>query len=111
MTTWPVETSCPPDVSDFVNFCIAANERMKGSGSVMVTCWCVNVIVGVNIVFQFFFSDGVTASGLFTAMSYNMQQMKTNGICDVCTSVRTVRRHCPQFVNDNVSKQQRRENY
>ncbi|XP_068893062.1 receptor-type tyrosine-protein phosphatase kappa-like isoform X6 [Tenebrio molitor] len=83
MTTWPAETACPPDVSDFVNFCIAANERMKGSGSVMVTC-----------------CDGVTASGLFTAMSYNMEQMKTNGICDVCTSVRTVRRHCPQFVND-----------
>jgi protein tyrosine phosphatase len=83
MKTWPAETACPPHVSDFVNFCIAANERMKGFGSVMVTC-----------------CDGVTASGLFTAMSYNMEQMKTNGMCDVCTSVRTVRRHCPQFVND-----------
>jgi hypothetical protein len=83
MKMWPAKTSCPPNVSDFVNFCIAANDRMKGSGSVMVTC-----------------CDGVTASGLFTAMSYNMEQMKTNGMCDVCTSVRTVRRHCPQFVND-----------
>ncbi|XP_068897747.1 receptor-type tyrosine-protein phosphatase U-like isoform X5 [Tenebrio molitor] len=83
MTTWSAKTSCPLDVSDFVNFCIAANDRMKGSGSVMVTC-----------------CDGVTASGLFTAMSYNMELMKTNGMCDVCTSVRTVRRHCPQFVND-----------
>jgi hypothetical protein len=83
MKTWPAKTSCPPDVSEFVNFCIAANERMKGSRSVMVTC-----------------CDGVTASGLFTAMSYSMQQIKTNGMCDVCTSVRTVRRHCPQFVND-----------
>jgi hypothetical protein len=55
MTTWPAETSCPPDVSDFVNFCIAANERMKGFGSVMVTCWCVKLIVGVNVVFQFLF--------------------------------------------------------
>ncbi|KAH0817189.1 hypothetical protein GEV33_005601 [Tenebrio molitor] len=70
MKTWPAKTSCPPDLSDFVNFCIAANERMKESRLVMVTC-----------------CDGVTASGLFTAMSYNMQQMKTNGMCDVCTSV------------------------
>jgi hypothetical protein len=53
--------------------------------------------------FLFFCSDGVTASGLFTAMSYNMQQMKTNGMCDVYTSVRTVRRHCSQFVNDKVN--------
>ncbi|XP_068914489.1 receptor-type tyrosine-protein phosphatase alpha-like isoform X2 [Tenebrio molitor] len=83
MKTWPAKISCPPGLSDFVNFCIAANERMKESKLVMVTC-----------------CDGVTASGLFTAMSYNMQQMKTNGMCDVCTSVRTVRRHCPQFVND-----------
>jgi hypothetical protein len=83
MKTWPAETSCPQDVSDFVNFFNVANEKMKGSGSVMVTC-----------------CDGVTASGLFTAMSYNMEQMKTNGMCDVCTSIRTVRRHCPQFVND-----------
>jgi protein tyrosine phosphatase len=83
MKTWPAKTSCPPDLSDFVNFCIAANERMKKSRLVMVTC-----------------CDGVTASGLFTAMFYNIQQMKTNGMCDVCTSVRTVRRHCPQFVND-----------
>jgi hypothetical protein len=60
-------------------------------------------------IFIYFLSDGVTASGLFTAMFYNMQQMKTNGMCDVCTSVRTVRRHCPQFVNDKVSKQQQRE--
>jgi protein tyrosine phosphatase len=55
MKTWPAKTSCPPDVSDFVNFCIVANERMKGSGSVMVTCWCVRVIVGLNVVFQFLF--------------------------------------------------------
>ncbi|XP_068893069.1 receptor-type tyrosine-protein phosphatase U-like isoform X1 [Tenebrio molitor] len=83
MKTWLAKTACPPDVSNFVNFCIAANEKMKGSRSVMVTC-----------------CDGVTASGLFTAMSYNMQQIRTNGMCDVCTSVRTVRRHCLQFVND-----------
>jgi hypothetical protein len=55
MKTWPAETSCPQDVSDFVNFFNVANEKMKGSGSVMVTCWCVKVIVGVNVVFQFFF--------------------------------------------------------
>jgi protein tyrosine phosphatase len=83
MKTWSPKTACPADVSDFVNFCIAANERIKESRSVMVTC-----------------CNGVTASGLFTAMFYNMQQMKRNGMCDVCTSVRTVRRHCPQFVND-----------
>ncbi|KAJ3625200.1 hypothetical protein MTP99_018762 [Tenebrio molitor] len=38
MKTWLAKTSCPPDLSDFVNFCIAANERMKESRLVMVTC-------------------------------------------------------------------------
>jgi hypothetical protein len=55
MKTWLAKTSCPPDLSDFVNFCIAANERMKESRLVMVTCWCVKVIVGLNVVFQYLF--------------------------------------------------------
>jgi hypothetical protein len=50
MKKWPAKKACPPDVSDFVNFCVAANEIIKESRSVMVTCWWVIDIFDIRCV-------------------------------------------------------------
>ena len=48
------------------------------------------------------FSGNVTASGLYIATTYIIQKIKNEGICDVCSSVRMLRRHSENFVVDKV---------
>jgi hypothetical protein len=36
-------------------------------------------------------------------MLYNMKKMEVEGVCDVPTSVRMVRRHSPEFAVDEVN--------
>lgn len=50
----------------------------------------------------FFFSDGATASGVYVALSFLIEQMKLEHECDVCLAVRTIRHNRKQFVTDEV---------
>lgn len=49
------------------------------------------------------FSDGVTASGLFIALSNLIEQMQDEKMCDVCQTVRSIRICRKRFVNQAVS--------
>jgi protein tyrosine phosphatase len=83
VNNWSWDGSRPEDVSDFVNFCNETNTILKKSNSVLVMS-----------------HNGIKDSGLYIAMLYNMKKMEVEGVCDVPTSVRMVRRHSPEFAVD-----------
>ncbi|XP_063908381.1 uncharacterized protein LOC135126334 isoform X3 [Zophobas morio] len=80
MKNWSGEKVCPPSVEDFVEFCIETSRVTAVCNSVLITC-----------------RDGATASGLYVAMSYNIENFKKENKCVICTSARLVRRYRHQF--------------
>lgn len=48
------------------------------------------------------FSDGATASGLLVALSFIIERMKLEQICDVCLAVRSIRQSRKHFVATEV---------
>jgi protein tyrosine phosphatase len=81
LKNWPTASNCPEDIADFVNFCIETKDVLKGSNPVLVTC-----------------HDGLTASGLYVAMLYNIGRMKMEEVCDVCSSVRKIKSFRQDFL-------------
>lgn len=49
------------------------------------------------------FSDGATACGVFVALSFVIEKIKLEQICDVCLAVRTVRHNRKQFTTNVVN--------
>jgi protein tyrosine phosphatase len=83
MKNWPPKTNCPKSPEKFLAFWEEADNIARRSNPVLVTCY-----------------DGVTASGLFMAMSFVIEKMKLEQICDVCQAVRTIRHNRQQFVQN-----------
>ncbi|XP_063908386.1 receptor-type tyrosine-protein phosphatase delta-like [Zophobas morio] len=80
MKNWSGEVVCPPSVKDFVEFCIETTSVTAACNSVLITC-----------------CDGATASGLYVAMSYNIENIKKEKKSVISTSARLVRRYRHQF--------------
>ncbi|CAH1363932.1 unnamed protein product, partial [Tenebrio molitor] len=83
MKNWPPKTNCPKSPEKFLAFWEEADNIARRSNPVLVTCY-----------------DGVTASGLFMAMSFVIEKMKLEQICDVCQAVRTIRHNRQQCVQN-----------
>ncbi|CAH1129985.1 unnamed protein product [Ceutorhynchus assimilis] len=74
-----------PDIIDHSDFFTFVEEAMmigRHSNQILVTCY-----------------DGVTACGLFTAMSFLIEKIKLEQECDVCQAIRTIRTSRKQFCN------------
>ncbi|XP_068893217.1 receptor-type tyrosine-protein phosphatase mu-like isoform X7 [Tenebrio molitor] len=83
MKDWPAKKNCPKKIEDFLTFCEESYVISRQSSSVVVTCF-----------------DGVLASGVYVAMSFVIEKMKLEQICDVCQAVRTVRHNRNEFVQN-----------
>ncbi|KAH0820674.1 hypothetical protein GEV33_002117 [Tenebrio molitor] len=83
MKDWAAKKNCPKKIEDFLTFCEESYVISRQSSSVVVTCF-----------------DGVLASGVYVAMSFVIEKMKLEQICDVCQAVRTVRHNRNEFVQN-----------
>ncbi|XP_044744581.1 receptor-type tyrosine-protein phosphatase T-like isoform X2 [Coccinella septempunctata] len=80
---WPAKCKLPPSCEELLSFYEEADAISRRSTNVIVTCF-----------------DGFTASGVYVALSFIIEQMKLEHECDVCLAVRTVRHNRKQFVTD-----------
>ncbi|XP_063908361.1 receptor-type tyrosine-protein phosphatase T-like isoform X4 [Zophobas morio] len=83
MKNWPPRVNSPTSVEEFLTFMEQADSTSRGTTPIFVTCY-----------------DGVKASGLYVAMSFIIEKMKLEQMCDVCQAVRTIRHNRQQFVQD-----------
>ncbi|KAL3285695.1 hypothetical protein HHI36_000226 [Cryptolaemus montrouzieri] len=79
---WPVKDPIPLNCEEFINFMEEVDSKI--SQNILVTCF-----------------DGVSASGVYVALSLLIYKMKIELICDICLAVRTARHDRKQFINDD----------
>nr|XP_015839780.1 PREDICTED: tyrosine-protein phosphatase Lar-like isoform X7 [Tribolium castaneum] len=78
---WPAKKLCPKNIVNFLSFWEKTYEKFKKSNQVLITCF-----------------DGVAACGLYIAMTFVLEKIKLEHICDVCQGVRVVRCINSEFV-------------
>ncbi|XP_044263458.1 receptor-type tyrosine-protein phosphatase S-like isoform X2 [Tribolium madens] len=78
---WPAINSCPDKIESFLAFWEESYAISRQSDQVIVTCF-----------------DGALASGLYVSMSFILEKIKLEQVCDVCQAVRIVRHNRKQFV-------------
>ncbi|KYB26638.1 receptor-type tyrosine-protein phosphatase F isoform X2 [Tribolium castaneum] len=81
LKNWPAMNSCPDKIDSFLTFWEESYATSRQSGQVIVTCF-----------------DGALASGLYVSMSFILEKIKLEQVCDVCQAVRIVRHNRKQFV-------------
>ncbi|KAJ3647439.1 hypothetical protein Zmor_019317 [Zophobas morio] len=81
LKTWPARTNCPKNIKNFLSFYESVNVESRQSKPVVVTCF-----------------DGALACGLYVALTFIIEKINLEQLCDVCQAVRTVRHNRSQFV-------------
>ncbi|XP_063907949.1 uncharacterized protein LOC135126082 isoform X2 [Zophobas morio] len=81
LKNWLTPTPSLPKAQNFINFVGESNEICKNVEIVLITDW-----------------GNVTTSGLYITLTCIIQKIKTKGVCDICGSVRMLRRHFENFV-------------
>ncbi|XP_045477301.1 receptor-type tyrosine-protein phosphatase mu-like isoform X2 [Harmonia axyridis] len=81
--SWPSNAMLHNCCEELLSFYEEAYTISRGFSNILVTCF-----------------DGVTASGVYVAMSFIIEQMKLEHECDVCLAVRTIRHNRKQFITD-----------
>ncbi|XP_064211634.1 receptor-type tyrosine-protein phosphatase kappa isoform X2 [Tribolium castaneum] len=80
---WTSGNNCPDNIGNFLTFWQESDAISRRSNPILVTCY-----------------DGVTASGLYVALSFVIEKMNLEQVCDVCQAVRSVRHNREQFVQN-----------
>nr|XP_015837691.1 PREDICTED: receptor-type tyrosine-protein phosphatase T-like isoform X3 [Tribolium castaneum] len=80
MKTWKPKTLTPSNIESLI---VVWRKIKKLKHQIVVTCY-----------------DGVTACGLFTALSVLLEKIDKDYICDVFNAVTTVRQSCNQFLQN-----------
>ncbi|XP_046473232.1 receptor-type tyrosine-protein phosphatase epsilon-like [Neodiprion pinetum] len=75
------KNSEPPDVAALISLWKASEKIQRKEGPTSVLC-----------------RDGVTGCGLYLALSFLLERMTVETVCDVISAVRAVRRSRPEFV-------------
>ncbi|KAK9883913.1 hypothetical protein WA026_004856 [Henosepilachna vigintioctopunctata] len=82
---WESGIHIPPSCEGFLSLLDTVESISHESRHILVTCW-----------------DGFIASGIYVALSYIIQRMKMEEVCDVCLSVRRIRHSREEFIANDV---------
>ncbi|KAF2895512.1 hypothetical protein ILUMI_10660 [Ignelater luminosus] len=83
MKNWHPLQLVPTRLDSLISFWEETSRTSRGHYPIIVTCY-----------------DGATACGVFAALSFLIEKIKLEQICDVCLAVRTVRHNRKQFVRN-----------
>nr|CAH7760211.1 unnamed protein product [Callosobruchus chinensis] len=85
---WKNRDVVPTAMEDFLSFLLESENISRNTKNVIITCY-----------------DGVSASGLYIALSFLIEKMKSEHECDVCQAVRSIRLYRRQFISSQEQYQ------
>ena len=61
------------------------------------------IVISVSVCGCYTYSDGVSRTGTFLTIQYQLERLKTEGVVDFLQAIKSARLHRPGLVNNTVS--------